>query len=191
MARDVVFADGPQGEARAGAHKPIADSARQQHGEINEEILAEDEPADERQIRKAGDVEVRRRCALQADETAADEVGEATPEDRQRKARGDLICGEADRQKREDRRHQHAAEDAREDADHRRIRHIGEGEAGRRADDHHALEAEVEHTGALGDDLADRSQQKRGRRRHDDHQDVLDLLRIEAHVRPPKVKRSR
>ena len=63
---------------------------------------------------------------------------------------------------------------------------VGDGEAGRGADDHHPLEAEIEHAGALGDDLADRGEQQRRRRRDDDHQDVDD--RLAAHARALRVK---
>ena len=76
-----------------------------------------------------------------------------------------------------------------DDADHGRVGRVGEGEAGRGADDHHPFEAEIEHAGALGDDLADRGDQQRRRRRNDDHQDVDDRLCVHRRALRVKVRR--
>ena len=40
---------------------------------------------------------------------------------------------------------------------------VGAGKAAGRADDHHALDAEIEHAGALGDEFAGRREQQRRR----------------------------
>ena len=56
----------------------------------------------------------------------------------------------------------------------------GDGEAGDRPDQHHALDAEIEHAALLDDEFAGRGEQDR--RRHADDRDERRDEEIEAHV---------
>ncbi len=107
---------------------------------------------------------------LLADEAGADQARKPDAEDGQRQACCDLIDGESEGQNAEDRRQGRAGENAAQRADQRRPRHIGAGEAAGRADDHHSLDAEIEHAGTLDHQLAGCGQQQR-RRSRDDRQD--------------------
>ncbi|MHC2844604.1 hypothetical protein ACVINU_007538 [Bradyrhizobium diazoefficiens] len=117
----------------------------------------------------------RARCAAGgdalADEAGADQAGEPDAENGQREARCDLVDGEPERHQREDQRHQRARDDAEQRADQNRAGQPGAGKAAGRADDHHSLDAEIEHAGALGHELAGRRDQERrrgGEHRKDD-----------------------
>ena len=60
----------------------------------------------------------------------------------------------------------------------------GDGEAGDRADEHHPLDAEVEHPGALGEDLADRGEQQDRAARDARREDQLEIDHVGSHGLP-------
>ena len=62
-------------------------------------------------------------------------------------------------------------------------------EAGGRAQHHHALDAEVEHAGALGDEFAERRDHQR--RGGGDDGDEHHLEDVEAHAAAPGTRRTR
>ena len=76
-----------------------------------------------------------------------------------RQARRDLVGGEPERHQAEQGRERHAGEDRRDHAEKGVVGAEAGGEADRRPDDHHALDAEVEHAGALDDEFAERREQ--------------------------------
>ena len=82
--------------------------------------------------------------------------------DRQRETGGNLIDGETKRHHRKDQRQQAARDDAAERADDGGTGEPGAAESAGRADDHHAFDAEIEHAGAFGHQLADCCDQQRG-----------------------------
>ena len=127
-----------------------------------------------------GNVEVRGAVDLLPDIARADQPGEADAEDGEREAGRDLVGGEPERQRGEHRRERRAAENAAQRAERDRAGVIGAGEAAGRADDHHALDAEIENAGALDDQFARGREQQR--RRGGDHgeQDGFN----ELHGRP-------
>ena len=55
----------------------------------------------------------------------------------------------------------HAGDDGRQEAEPGRAGRVGDHEADVGAEEHHALEADVEHAGLLGDGLAERREQQR------------------------------
>ena len=75
----------------------------------------------------------------------------------------DLVDREAQRHHREDQRQQRAGDDPAERADDDRAGEPGAAEAAGRADDHHALDAEIEHAGAFGHQFAGGGDQQRRR----------------------------
>ena len=167
MRGGVVVAGRAQDQAgpRPVEEEPDADDQRQR--EVDEGVLAEQDAPDQRDIGEAGNIQMRRRRNLLADEAGADQAGKADAENGQREAGGDLVDRKPQRHQREDQRHQHAGDDAAQRADDDRAGEPGAAEAAGRADDHHALDAEVEHAGAFGHELAGRSQQqRRGGRQH-------------------------
>ena len=111
-----------------------------------------------------------------ADEAGADQAGQADAENGQRQAGRDLVDGEPQRHHREDQRERHAGNDAAERADDGRAGEPGAGKTAGGADDHHALDAEIEHAGALGHQFAGRGQQQRRRGREHRKNDGLNEL---------------
>ncbi len=139
--------------------------------EIDEGVLAEQHPANQRDVGEAGNIEVHRGRDALADEAGADQAGQADAEDGQRETRCNLVDGEPERHQREHQRHQRARDDAEQRADEDRAGEPRTGKAAGRTDDHHALDAEIEHAGALGHELAGRRDQERrgcGEHREDD-----------------------
>ncbi len=90
MGRDVVLADCPQHEARAGAVEEPADHPDHDQGEIDKRAVAEND-APHRVGRKRIRKDLIERRNDHADIARADQGRQADPEDRQRQARRDLI----------------------------------------------------------------------------------------------------
>src|ERR1700719_1626377 len=97
-----------------------------------------------------------RRFDARSDEAAADQSGQADAEDGERKARRHLIYGKTYREPGEQGRHEHPGEHPGESTDDDRPGEMSTGKSARCAHDHHAFETEIEHAGALGDELAGR-----------------------------------
>ena len=152
----------------------------QQDREVDEGVLAEQDLSDQRDVGEDRDVKMRRLLDPLADEVRADQSRQADTEDRQREAGRDLVDREPQREQREDRRHAGAGRGAGDGADGDRAREIGRREAAGGAHDHHALEAEIEHAGALDDELARCGEQQRRRRR--DHREKDGFK--QSHERP-------
>ena len=94
---DVVVADGAEHQPGAAAEEEEPDGDRQRDGDVGDRVEAEDELADDRQVGKAGDVDVAEADARLADIGLADQAGEAEPEERQRQAGRDLVGDEDQR----------------------------------------------------------------------------------------------
>ena len=121
----------------------------------------------QRDIGEAGDVKMRRRRDLLADEAGADQARQPDAQNGQCQTGRDLVDREPQRHQRKDQRQQRAGDDAAQRADDDRAGQPGAAKTAGRADDHHAFDAEVQHAGAFGDQLAGRSQQqRRGGRKH-------------------------
>ena len=134
---------------------------------VDEGVLAEENTADQRDVGKAGNAQLRSRRDFLADEAGADQAGKADTQNSQREAGGDLVDRQPQRHQREDQRHQQAGDDAAERADNHRPCKPGAAEAAGCTHDHHALNAEVKYAGAFSHELAGRSQQqRRGGRQH-------------------------
>ena len=101
------------------------------------------------------------------------EGGDTVRAQGERDADHDLVQAEPHAEERHQHRHHEAGGGAREEAKPERARAEGGGEAGVSAEQHHPLDADVEHTGLLGDLLAEPRQQQRhaGRDRARDQRD--------------------
>ena len=112
-------------------------------------------------------------------------------EDRQREPGHDLVRAQRDDEERVDERHRPAGDRGDEDREQQRVGALHGPEAHHRADEHHPLDAEVEHAGALGEQLTERGVEQRRsvgdrRREHDDQDRVVDPAgREERHAVPP------
>ncbi len=84
MRRNVIVADRPQHQPGTGAVEKQPDADDQRQRQIDEAVLAEQDPPDQRNIGQAGDVEMRRRRDALADEAGADQAGQPDAEDGQR-----------------------------------------------------------------------------------------------------------
>jgi hypothetical protein len=104
-------------------------------------------------------IKVRRRHDSFADELRADQPGKADAENRQRQSGCHLIDGETKRQNAEYCRQTRSGKHAAERPDQSRARKIRAGETACGADDHHALDAEIEHARAFHHELARRREQ--------------------------------
>ena len=114
---------------------------------------------------EAEPVEIGERRDGPALESLADERGDAEPEDADGEARRHLVGEEDEHQRGEDERQRRGREPAGGEAEEVRAGERGDGEGGRSAGRHHALDAEIEHAGALGDHLAHGGEEHRRRRR--------------------------
>ena len=118
-------------------------------------------------------IEMRRRHNLLADKAGADQARKTDAEDGQRQSGRDLVDRKSERQNAENPRQRGTGQDAAKRADKDRTGQIGTGEAAGCANDHHALNAEVENAGAFDHKLAGRRQQER-RRGGDDRENKAD-----------------
>ena len=157
----MIIADGAHFETAAGAIEEHPNRDDKGDGNINERIFAEQNTADYGQTGQHRQVEMRCRHDLLADKTCSDQSGKADAENSQRQAGRDLIDRKAEREDAEDRRQRHAGEDAAQRADSDRAGGPRAGEAAGRTHNHHSLDAEIEHAGALDNEFAGRRQQQR------------------------------
>ena len=112
--------------------------------------------------------ELVRRGEIGEPELSSDIGGEAETarEDREREPRDDLVRAQRDHEERMDRGHRRAGQARRENGEdeHRCARSLDalrHPETDHRAEQHHPLDAEVEDTGALGQELAERRKEQR------------------------------
>ena len=102
--------------------------------------------------RLVGEVEVVAEVRRKADRTR---------EERQRETRDDLVRAQGDDEKGMDQRHDSTGEGGNEDRDRERPGALHAPEAHHGADEHHPLDSEVQHAGALREQLAERRVEKR------------------------------
>ena len=156
----------------ARAREIEGDPRRQRPRRVDERRLVEQDRPEHPEVAEPEDVE-RRRTDASAGRVGEVELvaevrrqAEAAGEDRQREARDDLARAQRDREKGVDRGHRRAGRPGGEhrEQEHGRVRAVdalGGPEADRRAEQHHPLDAEVEHPGALGEKLAERGVEQR------------------------------
>ena len=124
---------------------------------------------------------------MRADERTADQSARAQAEEHQAEARRELIGAARDHDIAE---HQIGGEARRGGEEEAEIGVAGErgaGEAGRGADQHHALEAEIDDAGAFADQFAERRVEQRGPR--DDRRRDHGEGERRVHRRAPPVRR--
>ncbi|MGY4416133.1 hypothetical protein ACVWW4_007869 [Bradyrhizobium sp. LB7.1] len=165
MRGDVVVAAGAQDQPRSRAVQEPPDADDQRQREIDEGVLAEQHATDQRDVGQTGDVEMRCRRDALADEASADQAGQTDAEDGQCETRRNLVDRKPERHQREDQRHHRAGDDAEQCANKDRAGQPRTCKAAGGADDHHALDPEIEHAGSFGHELAGRRDQERASRR--------------------------
>ena len=154
---------------------------------VDQDVLGEQHAAQERQVAERAKVGCRhRRARRHAHVRLADERRQAAAEDGEGEAGDHLIEAQSDDQEREGETEQGAGDQRGGDAGPDRAEGLGRGKAVDRADQHGALEAEVEDARALRQKLALRREQHRrgGDQRGREQQ-------FQAHARAPSVPTRR
>jgi hypothetical protein len=152
----------------AGVAQHVPDRRDQQDGEVDHRGMAEEDRPRDRDGPACLREEVGDGGEGRAGIAHAQKRRETDPEERQREPRGDLVRQKNLRQDAEDGR-RIMPPPSREEGQRDASGFGRDDEAGDRADDHHALDAEVEDAGLLDHELADgRQQNGRG---HDDQGD--------------------
>ena len=194
------LADGAHVQAVPGAGEVEADGGDAEPRDVDEPVLVEDDRAEDRQVAETEQVDGPERESgrvVRQGEVVADvrrQAGRAG-EDRQRETRDDLVRAERDHEERQQERHRRTRQPGDQhrhgQRDPGRAAQLLHGEkAGHRTDQHHPLDAEVEHTGTLREQLAERGVQQRravrdrGRQHDDDDARVHEAA--SAARRPPR-----
>ena len=165
----VGFADRAEHEAAAGAVQEPGHRGDQREGQIDQRVVAEQHRADERSVAEAGDRELRQGVQRRADIVLPEQRAEPDPENGEGEPGGDLVGDEAQSQKPEEERERRAGQRAGGGPGIEAAGSRGDRKGAHRADQHHALDAEVEDPGFLGHQLAEGREQQR--RRRGDHRD--------------------
>ena len=171
VGRDVAVATGPQDHAAAGALEEPGDADGQRHGQVDQGVLSEQHRSQHRNGRETGDRQLGQRLDRRADEGVAEQGAQAQAEQSEGKTGGDLVADQGQGEHAEDERHQHTGDRGRQDTRRVAAGGEGDGEGGDRSRQHHALDAEIEHTRALDHQLADAGEQERGGGADDGDQD--------------------
>ena len=157
-----ALADGAEVEARPGPVDPVPGRRDEQVADVRQHALvAEEARADDRDAGQDRDRQPRQRRDLAgARQAVAEDPRQARPEERQGEPRDDLVGAKVDGHDPVE-----EAEQRRRRASPRRAPATGcrsrrGREARDRADEHHPLDAEVQHAGPLGEDLADRREEQ-------------------------------
>ena len=180
----VILPDRPNDEAAPGLPEKPGDADHQQDREVNEIILSEQQLADQRQVAQHRDVQPGEIAGRLAGIVLAPQGGDAEAENGQRQPGRDLVGEQRLGQEAEQQRHQRAGRQCGEDAGQIVAGLDGRREAGNGADDHHAFDAEVEHTGLFDHQFADRGEDQRRRGDDDAEQDVDDQLHAALSPQP-------
>ena len=144
--------------------------------------MSEQDLAEHWQRRQAGnrdrrDVDFRPTARI----SGADVGGQPCTKDGQGQAHHYLVHAQPDCHQRMERSQRRARRDGGRKARHRAVRVDGDYETDHRAHEHHAFDTEVDHAGALGDQLAQRRIGKRGAQ----HDANAQGGHPEAHACPP------
>ncbi len=155
MGRGMAVADRTQFQAGAAPEQEPVHAEDQRDRQVEDQVLPEQQRSQERDIGKQRDCNRLQLGARHADIGFADLAGNAEAENGERKTGRHLVGDERQRQETEEQREERAAGDAREDPDIGRARHLRGGEGKHGAHHHHALDAEVQHARAFGDEFAE------------------------------------
>ena len=161
-------------QSGAGAEQEAGDAYRQRHRRIDQRVLPEQDGPDHRQVRQERDVDTFELEARLPDEGLADHAREAESEQRESEPGRDLVGGKPQHQEAEQAGKRHPARHGGDDAQIGGAGQLRAREAGHGADDHHALDAEIEDARALRHELAERRDQQRRRGRDDGKDDRLE-----------------
>ena len=191
-----VLAHGPHLEAEDRPLRHPPHDRHQPEGQPRHPTVGEERLAQERDVRQAGDVDLAEdvhlaALAAQRRGEAEDVAGEADAQDRQPEADHDLVGVQADAQPHHQQRQRRAGQGARQQAqgDARLDGHVQRREG---ADDHEALQTDVQHAGPLGDGLAQGGEDERRRQAHasgDGGGPERQLGQL-GHVRTPRARRA-
>jgi hypothetical protein len=153
----------------------VEDERRSQEGRVDEDVVAEEHLAEERDLGQTGDIELRERGHPGRPHVLDRERGrQAESEDVEHDPGDDLVGSEPDVEQRQDDAREQAGGDSEPEPG---IDAAPVGDAQRRregADQHHALDADVQHPGLLHQRLAVRRPQHRDHQRDAEGEDVGD-----------------
>ena len=169
-----VLPDGARPEARAGVEQVVGRHRDDQRRAVDEQVLLEENAADDRQAAEKGNVEPaedRRLVELVVDgqHLAGDVRGEAEREEIDRHAGNDLVDAVGDDQRAEQEAHQAADRDGGDEADPPAEQRTDD-RAGEGAGKQHPLDADVDHRHPLGE----HTDQPAERDRHGAHHGCLE-----------------
>ncbi len=170
MGRIMGIADGPQDQPCMGAIEEPGDPRDQREGGIDQEILVEQNRPDDGKAGENRQVQLRQRVERHADIGFADQRAEAGAEDGKRQAGRHLVGQQDLGQDGEGKGKCSTGKRRGSDTQDRTAGGHGNGKADHCTHQHHPLDAEIEHTGFLGDQFAGCGQQQR-RGSADDRED--------------------
>ena len=154
VGRIMVFAHGPQHQPRAGELQHIPDRSHDQDRAIDNPVVAEQDPAQNRNISQRAEGHFAGRWRLDAVVALTHQRRQAQPEHGQRQTRRHLIGQKNLRQKGKDQAQRSTTRCPADKAHDRAAGANGGDEAADRAHDHHAFDAKVQHAGLFHDQFA-------------------------------------
>jgi hypothetical protein len=200
------LADRADVQAEPGAIEVPDEDDDERPGEVDEEVVTEEDRADDRPVlhrvredrrelvrgRVAGKVEIVAEVRREPD---------GAGEDREREPRDDLVRPESDHEEGVDRGHREPGQGRHDDPERERggrpdVEALNGPEAHDRADEHHPLDTEVQHARPLCQQLPERRKEKRcpvgdARGDHDDEKRVVHAASGVAEVRSGRTSRTR
>ena len=159
-----LLARGAQVQADVGRAEDPHQQPGEGEAEVDEQRLGEEARPEHRDLVEQRDRDGRGRAqarVARAELGTLQDARDPLPGERDRDPDDDLVEAEPDAQRDHQRRADHPAERPEQEPQPRRVAVVGAEEAEVGAEQHHPLEAEVEHAGALGDRLAERREHQR------------------------------
>ncbi|MPL80124.1 hypothetical protein SDC9_26017 [bioreactor metagenome] len=190
MRRLGILAHGAQDQPGAGEPEKGPDRDDEGKRQIDHPVMREQDAAKPRDLAQRAEGHLAGGGRPHPLEALAEERRQAEPEEREGKAGRGLVRQEHLGQHGKERGEQRAGKGTAQKAQHRAAGADGRGKARDGADDHHPLDAEVQHARLLGDELARCRQQHRGRGRHQrgDQRDDVDAAEDHARALPMRTR---
>ena len=190
MGRQVVLADCAQDQAAAGTLQEPPDGHHHDQCQVDEHGVPEQQAPDRvgRQFRRKGRTDGRNALAGIG---APEQRRKAGAQDGERKPGRHLVGRERQRQHAEDQRRQ--GRRCGGAGDRKQVVAGGQGDRHRDdgADQHHALDAEIEHAALFDHQFAERGEQDGGRRSRHGHQDGNDDVAAHVAISARRTDRTR
>ena len=182
-------ADCADAEAPGGTKQYEPEKWHQQERKVNDKMMVEKHRPDDWNVAQSGDFP----CLESGNRLDTvhiqpkEQSGQAPAQHRQPDAADSLFRLQGHADKSHQQTHQATGDDSRQQAEQRRLADIRDVETGKRAHQHDAFQAQVEHAGPLAEHLTERRQQIGGRQPDacGDHPDQNSLFQAFRHIRTP------